>query len=362
MKPGFLLGMVVTALVSYSCRSAQEKIYPVEGAVTESVYASGIIRTDGQYQAFAAVNGIIDSIFVEEGMVVSKGQVLMTIASDQQKLTVDNARLAARFASLPFNQQRIREMQRSVSLAADKLTNDSALFARQQRLWQQKIGTLVEFEQRRLQLRVSSAALLAAQRQLTDLRRKIALEAGQSHINLQISQAQQNQFRVVSRIDGIIFDVLRKKGESVSPQTPLAIVGNPGHYVLEMQVDEYDIARIFKGARVIITMDSYRGKVFEGRITKVYPIMNSQTRTFKVEAALIEGPSILYPNLTFEANIVTGFKKKAMLIPTRCLVNDSTVVRANGDQAVVKTGLRDFEMVEVLSGLSVSDELILPKP
>lgn len=64
MKACFLLGMGVTALVSYSCRSAQEKIYPVEGAITESVYASGIIRSDGQYQAFAAVNGGSSTAFL----------------------------------------------------------------------------------------------------------------------------------------------------------------------------------------------------------------------------------------------------------------------------------------------------------
>ena len=352
---------VLCAWLIFSCEQRQKPIRPIQGAITESVYASGIVKSKGQYQAFAAVSGIIDSVYVSEGQLVSRGQTLLTIVSDQQKLASERALLAAEFASLPANLGRLQELQRNVELAADKLGNDSLLLARQQRLWQQKIGTLVQVEQRQLQYNASAAAWKSSQRQLADLRRQLALDSKQSRLTWGISRAQQEQFNVTSQVDGQVFDLLRERGESVAPQTILAILGNTAEYILELEVDEYDISRIRDGAQVFVTMDSYQGQVFEGMVREIHPIMNTQTRTFTVEAGLKQGPPRLYPNLTLEANIVCAYKKNALLIPRRYMVDDSTVLSKNGDRVHVRPGLRDLEMVEILSGLSATDEIILPE-
>jgi HlyD family secretion protein len=344
-----------------SCEQRQKPIRPTQGAITESVYASGIVKSKGQYQAFAVVSGIIDSVYVTEGQLVSKGQKLLTISNDQQRLTSERALLAAEYASLPANLARLQELQRNVGLAAEKLGNDSLLLARQQRLWQQKIGTLVQVEQRELQYNASAAAWKSSQRQLADLRRQLALDAKQSRLTWAISRAQQEQFIVASHVDGVVFDLLREKGESVGPQTVLAILGNTDNYMLELQVDEYDISRVRSGSEIFVTMDSHQGQVFEGIVLEVHPIMNAQTRTFTVEAGLKQIPPGLYPNLTLEANIICAYKKNALLIPRSYMVDDSTVLRKNGDRIRVRTGLRDLEMVEILSGLSARDEIIQPE-
>nr|WP_298934610.1 HlyD family efflux transporter periplasmic adaptor subunit [uncultured Dyadobacter sp.] len=355
-------GLVVLCVwMIVGCKQRQKPIRPTQGAITESVYASGILKSKGQYQAFAVVSGIIDSVYVAEGQLVSKGQKLLTITNDQQRLTSERALLAAEYASLPANLPRLQELQRNVGLAAEKLGNDSLLLARQQRLWQQKIGTLVQVEQRQLQYNASAAAWKSSQRQLADLRRQLALDAKQSRLTWAISRAQQEQFIVTSHVDGVVFDLLREKGESVGPQTVLAILGNADNYMLELQVDEYDISRVRSGAEIFVTMDSHQGQVFEGMVLEVHPIMNAQTRTFTVEAELKQTPPGLYPNLTLEANIVCAYKKNALLIPRRYLVDDSTVLRKNGDRIRVRPGLRDLEMVEVLSGLSAKDEIIQPE-
>ncbi|MFC7670293.1 hypothetical protein ACFQT0_25205 [Hymenobacter humi] len=55
-------------------------------------------------------------------------------------------------------------------------------------------------------------------------------------------------------------------------------------------------------------------------------------------------------------------KPKALLIPRPLLLNDSTVLRSDGQQVRVKTGLRDYRMVEIVAGLSPNDELQAPNP
>jgi multidrug efflux pump subunit AcrA (membrane-fusion protein) len=128
-----------------------------------------------------------------------------------------------------------------------------------------------------------------------------------------------------------------------------------------MQVDESDIVKIRPGQLVLVTMDSYKGQVFKARVTTISPMMNTGSRTFQVDAAFVRQPPVLYPFVSFEANIVLQTKSKALLIPRRLLVDDSTVRKANGKLTRVKTGLRDYHMVEILGGLTPNDELTTPE-
>ena len=80
-----------------------------------------------------------------------------------------------------------------------------------------------------------------------------------------------------------------------------------------------------------------------------------------VEAEFVKQPEILYPNISFEANIVINSKEKAILIPRDYLLNDSFVVKPNGDKIAVKTGLKDYQKIEIISGINAEDELVNPK-
>jgi hypothetical protein len=79
-----------------------------------------------------------------------------------------------------------------------------------------------------------------------------------------------------------------------------------------------------------------------------------------VEAEFVHRPERLYPNITLEANIILQFKKQAILIPRNYLINDSLVVKSDGEKVLVKTGLRDFQKIEIISGINAEDELLKP--
>jgi multidrug efflux pump subunit AcrA (membrane-fusion protein) len=182
----------------------------------------------------------------------------------------------------------------------------------------------------------------------------------QSKKNLQISGRMERDYTVRSEMDGIVYSLPKSKGEIVGVQTPLAVIGAAKKFVLEMQVDEYDILKARIGLPVLVTMDSYKGKVFDARVTKVNPLMDERSKTFLVEAEFTQQPETLYPNISFEANIVVQTKEKALLLPRNYLLNDSIVIKSNGEKTVVKTGLRDYQKIEILSGISANDELVKP--
>ena len=132
--------------------------------------------------------------------------------------------------------------------------------------------------------------------------------------------------------------------------------------MLELQVDEYDVEKIKPGQKLLLTMDSYKNKVFEATVTRIIPFMSDRTRSFTVEAAFVTRPPVLYPNLTVEANIVIQTKEKAITIPTDYLLNDSLVILPSGEKKKVVTGLKDYRKVEIISGLTAADEIVKPAP
>lgn len=348
----------IALLFIIACKEKQEKIKPVIKPITESIYASGIVVSKNQYQAFATVSGIVDDIYVSEGGSVSKGSPILFISSKTQQLNKENARLTAEYADSKSNQGKLNEAKQLVELSKNKMKNDSTLFERQKKLWSQNIGTKVELEQRELSYQNSKTNFISASEKYDELKRQLDLNANQSKNNLSILSSIENEYTLKSMIQGRVYSLNVTKGEIVTPQKPLAVIGDKNHFIIEMQVDEYDIIKIKNGLTVIIALNSHKDKVFDALVTKINPLMNPQSKTFLVEAEFIKQPEIIFPNITLEANILIQTKENALLIPREYLLNDSIVTTADGEQVIVKTGLKDYRMVEILSGISATDELI----
>ena len=121
------------------------------------------------------------------------------------------------------------------------------------------------------------------------------------------------------------------------------------------------ILKIKIGQLVLVNLESHHDKTFEATVTKVNPLMNERSKTFLVEAVFKTVPEKLYPNISFEANILLQTKEKVLLIPRTYMVDDSTVLLGNGEKKMVKTGLKDFNKIEIVSGITAADELLKPK-
>ena len=347
-------------LFFYSCKNKTVKVKPIVSAITESVYASGSLKSNQQYQAFATVNGIIQTVYVKEGDSVKIGTPILSIANDLQKLNNENAALASNYNNVSGNQGKLNDAQQLIDLQKSKMDNDALLLIRQKNLWKDTIGTKVELEQKELAFENSKTLYQSALIKYKDLKKQINFIASQSNKNLQITQRQSSDFVIKSQINGMVYKLYKDRGEAITIQTPLALIGNKNNFILEMQVDEFDIIKIKKGLTILVVMDSYKGQVFKAQVSNISPMMNERSKTFLVEAAFMNPPKTLYPFISFEANIVIQTKEKALLIPRNLLLNDSTVIKANGDKVSIKTGLKDYQMVEILSGITINDELISP--
>jgi multidrug efflux pump subunit AcrA (membrane-fusion protein) len=344
-----------------ACKDEVETTSPVRENITESVYASGILKSKNQYQVFATVNGLLQHRYIDEGDIVKKGALLFSILNETSTLTRENAQLAADLANLKSNQGKLDELLLNIDLAKSKMVNDSLLWVRQQNLWSQGIGAKVELERAELNYKNTKTAYESLQIRYKDEKRRLDILSKQAQKSLQISRKNEGDFTITSNINGKIYAILKEQGEMVNVQTPLAVVGDATSFLLELQVDEYDITAIKPGQEVKVTMDSYKGEVYDAKVTKVYPIMNERTKTATVEAEFVIPPASLYPNLTLEANIILQVKENTLTLQRKFIMNDRFVINQAGDTIPIKVGIQDYLKAEILEGVSEKDVLIRPK-
>ncbi len=349
-------------VIVFSCKKKTEVTSPAVVNISESVYASGTVKSKNQYQVFSTVNGIIQEIMVTEGDLVKKGAPLFKILNEPSKLNSSNAKLASDYADLNANTDKLKAAKVNSDLAYSKLKNDSMLFARQANLRKQGVGSMVELEQRELAYKNSITNYEVSLLTYHDLKRQLEFASIQAKNNLKISNALAGDYTIKADVDGRVYKILKEKGEFVNTLNPVAILGDASEFILEMKVDEFDIVRLREGQKVLFTMDSYKGQVFEAQVTKIEPLMNEQSRSFTVNAKFISKPAILYPNLSVEANIVINTKEKALTIPRNYLIGDSVVLVNKDEQRRVSIGLRDYQKVEILEGLKATDVIYKPKP
>jgi RND family efflux transporter MFP subunit len=350
----------VLLIVFYSCSKKQEKIKPEIKSITESVYASGIIKSKDQYQVYSSVNGIVEKVFVSEGDIVKKGDSLIAISNEVQSILEENSKLTAKYSSNAMNLGKIHDAELQIELSESKMKIDSSLYFRLFRLWNQQIGSKNELDKSELIYKNSKVSYKSALIKLNDLKNQIKYAEMQSNNNVRISNKNKNDFIIRSEVDGVVYSLNKTKGEIVGLQNPIAIIGSSNDFILEMQIDEYDILKIKNGLPVLVSLDSYKGIVYEARVTKINPLMNERSKTFMVEAEFINKPETLYPNITFEANVVLKKKNNALLIPRNYIVNDSFVLNSDGNKMPIKIGLKDYRNVEVIQGLNKDVELLMP--
>ena len=150
MKNFRYLYLFATSLVLMACGNKTETITPENTNISESVYASGFVKSENQYDVHTKINGVVAEIYVKEGAWVSKGTPILRIDNSNSKLNSENARLVASANDYASNQGKLKEARDAIDMARKKMLSDSIAWARQQQLWTEDIGAALELEQAEL--------------------------------------------------------------------------------------------------------------------------------------------------------------------------------------------------------------------
>lgn len=348
-------------LLTIACTKKQDKLLPELREVTESVYSSVTIQPDSMYSVYASVGGILDKNFVAEGDLVTKGDPLMQIINSTPELNTQNARLSLELAKENYTGSTtlLESIQDEINAAQLKLKNDSINFFRHKNLWEQNIGSKVEYDNKLLNYKLSQNNLKLLRNRYNSTALELETTVKRAYNNYQSALINTKDFTVKSKIKGKVYALYNEPGESVSTMQPLALIGSETHFILELLVDEVDIVKIGENQKVIITLDAYMGDVFTGAISKIYPKKDERNQTFKIEALFDVPPKIVYPGLSGEANIIVSKKENVLTIPKSYVIHSDKVKTKDGLVTITK-GLENLEYVEVISGVTKDTYIYKP--
>jgi multidrug efflux pump subunit AcrA (membrane-fusion protein) len=180
------------------------------------------------------------------------------------------------------------------------------------------------------------------------------------------------QVEITSPINGIVGIVYLDEGAEVTPPSPSPSMGTQLIRVINMDqvkvvvnVVEEELGKIKMGQEAKIKVDAYPDKTFSGNVTLISPLVNQLTRTASVEITLSNPQHLLKPGMFAQAEIALGKKDDLVLIPAHTILQEGerkrVFVVANGKAVSrsVETGISQNGWVEIKSGLSENDSLIV---
>lgn len=345
----------------FSCNDSRETIVPEYRELVEAVYSSVLLEPKDTYKVNASVSGFVDTIYVKVGDNLKVGDILLHISSEPMQLNQQNAYLNYDLVrqTLEGESNLLEEMKLELKTAKLKMQNDSINSARFSRLYAEKACSKFEFDAAELGYEMSKNNFFSLKKRIARKETELRNQLVQSRNNLQSSALKTRDYTIRSGRNGKVFQLLKEPGEFVNMQEPLAIIGDQDAFVLKMLIDEVDITKVQIGQKVLVTLEAYKDKVFEARISTISPKMDERTQTFEMEAVFSNPPKRLYMGLTGEGNIVLNEKKKALVIPREYLLPGNKVETENGIVSV-KTGLSNWSYIEIISGITEQTTIYKP--
>lgn len=283
------------------------------------VELQGSVTTKQNVVISAEYGGVLRKVYAKEGQKVGKGDILAKI---------DDGGLSQQLAQL-------------------KIQTDLAktTYERQKRLWEQNIGSEIQY-----------------------LQAKTAYETQHEATNQLAQQLAKTVVR--APFSGTIDDVITDEGSVVSPgQSPLFRIVSLTDMYIETDVPESYITTINEGKAVEVQLPVI-GKTINTKVSQASDFINPANRTFKIQVPLSNKDNLIKPNLTAKLRINDYTNKEAILIPQSIIsenangeqyvyiITDKQDSVAKSKRVIIQTGKTQGDYIEVLSGLESGDEII----
>lgn len=294
--------------------AAVEVAVAAEGSIGRSLTVSGIVEPIRAVGINSQLAGALTSVEAEEGDRVVAGQVLARLDD--------------------------RELRAQAAAAEAAYQVAEAAYERARQLRERKVITLPEFERDR-----TAFTAAEAQRELADTRLEYAT--------------------IESPIAGVVTEKRVEAGDVVGAQSRLFTVADVSTMVVRVQVSELDVAGLEAGDGVAVALDAFPGRSFRGRIRRVFPAADPETRLVPVEVALLGAAAELArPGFLARATFTLGLKEGVLLVPAGAVVGNGpttavfVVEDGSARRRSVTTGVTSQGRIEIVSGLAAGETVV----
>ncbi|MDR6845316.1 efflux RND transporter periplasmic adaptor subunit [Flavobacterium granuli] len=236
-------------------------------------------------------------------------------------------------------------MSQQLASAENQYALAKTTFERQKNLWNQKIGSEIQYLQAQTQM-------ISAQKAVAQIKAQIAKTV------------------IKAPFSGTIDELFVEKGEvvSASPQGLMRIV-NLGNMYVSTSIPETYIGKLKIGTEVDVYLSSL-GKTYKGKVRQIGNFINPNNRSFGIEVSVPNPDNLLRPNQVAKLKVIDYVSKNAVVVPTNVIQQDATknsfvytVDNSTGKtgiakKVIVKTGQSSDNVTEILSGLD-ADAIIV---
>lgn len=374
-------GMALARMVSGSSIDPNKLAKVTRGDVARSVVATGKIQPITKVEVKSKASGIVEKLFVDINDRVHKGQELAQL--DQQEIVAQveaqRAQLAAAQANVGTFEANVEQdkvnaaapdlpmykltLDRNLKMANDGIVSQQAL----DNANRDYLAALNKRDGARAQIGVDTARLKQARAQV------LQAEASLKQLEEQLSYT-----TIVAPMDGVILSRDVEMGDAVSSilvlgstATLVMTEGDTRQVYVQGKVDEADIAHVYMNQPARIKVESFRDRVFNGKVTKIAPlgVEKDNVTTFEVRVSIDNPGGELKANMTANAEILLDEHKNVLTIPENAVIYDgqknaSVEVpdknQKEGKRKVpIKVGLSNGSTTEVLDGLKQGDQVVL---
>jgi HlyD family secretion protein len=374
-------GVALVGLAKSSAIDPNKLAKVTRGDVARSVVATGKIQPITKVEVKSKASGIVEKLYVDINNQVHKGQQLAQL--DQQEIVAQvaaqKAQLAAAEANVTTYEANIE--QDKVNAAAPDLPMYKATLDRN--LEMQKEGIVS-----RQALDDANKDYLAALTRRDSSKAQIGVDMAklkQARAQVLQSKASLNQYEeqlgyttIVAPMDGVILSRDVEIGDAVSSilvlgstATLVMTEGDINEVYVQGKVDEADIAHVYMSQPARIKVESFRDRVFQGKVTKIAPlgVEKDNVTTFEVRVSIDNPGGELKANMTANAEILLDEHKGVLTVPENAVSYDAQKnafvevpdkKQKEGKRKVsVKVGLSNGSVTEILSGLKEGEQVVL---
>lgn len=369
--------VAILALLAWLQRGLSVDLTTVtQGPMQQSVVTNGRIASVARIDIMSQSTARIERVLVQEGDAVQAGQVLVQLRDDeatanaraaQSAVLEAQARLRAlALVQLPVAQQQLAQARATAVQAEQDLV-------RTQNLFQQGFVSQARLDDALRVTQSAHAAVLAASAQAQG-NQPDGAEAAAAQARL--TQAQANAVAAATRLDNLSLraseaaTVIRRAvepGDTAQPGRVLLTLVAGNETRIETSVDEKNLQFIRLGQRARASADAYPEQPFDATLTTIAPAVDPLRGTVDLKLRVDAVPAFLRPDMTVSVELITAQVANALMLSSDALRRDGNgksyvlVVRDGRAQRVdVTLGLQGVGTTQILSGLAVGEQIILP--
>lgn len=344
------------------------------GSVTNTINATGEVLPEFEEVLSSPIAASVQRVLLDAGQKVNAGQSILTL--DKSSITTEYEKLQFLIESKENEIHKLRldleksyfDIKSSNQIKQLRISNLTDMVTGAKRLYKAGGGTMEDIEQAELNLKVAQLEKKQLENEISSKQKTMKIELREAELALAIQRNEvsalkrkMGQADIVASRTGVVTWVNQNIGASIQQGEALARIADLSSFKVAGSVSDVQLENLHTNMPAVIRIGE---KQLKGKVINISPSVKNGIVSFDVRLEEHDN-SLLRPNMKVEIFLITAVHEKTMRITNGAAFNGSNlqdvfvVTKGKAVRTKIKTGLSNFDYIEVLNGLNVGDQVIV---